>query len=212
MYVCGHDRLRLLPSRATPRMLLVFDVVTRYLRHRGYRLTYVRNITDIDDKIIARARENGEPIEAVTERFINRDARGLRGARDSAARSGAPRHRVRGANARSHLRPRGQGLCLPRRRRRRLLRDCALSGVREAVGQPGGSASSRSADRRGRDQGIGGGLRAVEGGEAGRALLAVALGSGPAGLAYRVLRDVDGESRRTVRHPRRGPRPRLSPS
>ena len=69
MYVCGmtvYDYCHL----GHARMLLVFDVVTRYLRHRGYRVTYVRNITDIDDKIIARAKENGEPIEAVTERFI----------------------------------------------------------------------------------------------------------------------------------------------
>ena len=69
MYVCGmtvYDYCHL----GHARMLLVFDVVARYLRHRGYRLTYVRNITDIDDKIIARARENDEPIDAVTERFI----------------------------------------------------------------------------------------------------------------------------------------------
>ena len=69
MYVCGmtvYDYCHL----GHARMLLVFDVVARYLRHRGYRLTYVRNITDIDDKIIARANENGEPFEAVTERFI----------------------------------------------------------------------------------------------------------------------------------------------
>ena len=69
MYVCGmtvYDYCHL----GHARMLLVFDVVARYLRHRGFRLTYVRNITDIDDKIIARARENGEPIEAVTGRFI----------------------------------------------------------------------------------------------------------------------------------------------
>jgi len=69
MYVCGmtvYDYCHL----GHARMLLVFDVVARYLRHRGYPLTYVRNITDIDDKIIARARENGEPVEAVTARFI----------------------------------------------------------------------------------------------------------------------------------------------
>jgi cysteinyl-tRNA synthetase len=52
------------------RMLVVFDVVARYLRLLGYKLTYVRNITDIDDKIIKRANENGEPIQALTERFI----------------------------------------------------------------------------------------------------------------------------------------------
>ena len=51
-------------------MMIVFDVVSRYLRHRGYQLTYVRNITDIDDKIIQRAAQNGEPIGALTERFI----------------------------------------------------------------------------------------------------------------------------------------------
>jgi cysteinyl-tRNA synthetase len=51
-------------------MLVVFDVVARYLRACGYRLTYVRNITDIDDKIIRRANENGESIQALTERFI----------------------------------------------------------------------------------------------------------------------------------------------
>jgi cysteinyl-tRNA synthetase len=62
------------------RMLLVFDMVARYLRHRGYRLTYVRNITDIDDKIIRRAAENHEPVEALTQRFIaamNEDAERL---------------------------------------------------------------------------------------------------------------------------------------
>jgi len=52
-------------------MLLVFDMVSRYLRHRGYHLTYVRNITDIDDKIIRRAAENHEPVEALTQRFID---------------------------------------------------------------------------------------------------------------------------------------------
>ena len=69
MYVCGmtvYDYCHL----GHARMLLVFDVVARYLRHLGIRLTYVRNITDIDDKIIDRARENGEPVEAVTGRFI----------------------------------------------------------------------------------------------------------------------------------------------
>jgi len=69
MYVCGltvYDFVHV----GHARMLLVFDMVSRYLRHHGYRLTYVRNITDIDDKIIRRAAENGEPIAALTERFI----------------------------------------------------------------------------------------------------------------------------------------------
>ncbi len=69
MYVCGitvYDYLHL----GHARMLIVFDMVVRYLRWRGYDVTYVRNITDIDDKIIRRAAENGEPVEALTERFI----------------------------------------------------------------------------------------------------------------------------------------------
>jgi cysteinyl-tRNA synthetase len=69
MYVCGltvYDYVHI----GHARMLTVFDVVSRYLRHRGYGLTYVRNITDIDDKIIRRAAENGETTEALTARFI----------------------------------------------------------------------------------------------------------------------------------------------
>ncbi len=69
MYVCGitvYDYCHL----GHARMLMVFDMVTRYLRETGYDLTYVRNITDVDDKIIKRAGELGEPIEQLTERFI----------------------------------------------------------------------------------------------------------------------------------------------
>ena len=69
MYVCGmtvYDYLHL----GHARMLVVFDLVQRWLRTGGYRVTYVRNITDIDDKIIRRALENGEPVAALTERFI----------------------------------------------------------------------------------------------------------------------------------------------
>ena len=50
--------------------MVVFDVVTRYLRASGYDVTYIRNITDIDDKIIKRAAENGETIQTLTERYI----------------------------------------------------------------------------------------------------------------------------------------------
>jgi cysteinyl-tRNA synthetase len=69
MYVCGmtvYDLCHL----GHARVMVVFDVVYRYLRARGYDVTYVRNITDIDDKIIKRANENGEPFTALTERFV----------------------------------------------------------------------------------------------------------------------------------------------
>jgi cysteinyl-tRNA synthetase len=69
MYVCGmtvYDYCHL----GHARVLVVFDMVRRWLRESGYRVTYVRNITDIDDKIIRRARENNESTEALTARFI----------------------------------------------------------------------------------------------------------------------------------------------
>jgi len=69
MYVCGMTVYDLCHI-GHARVLVVFDMVARYLRARGLRLTYVRNITDIDDKIIVRAQENGETIEALTARFI----------------------------------------------------------------------------------------------------------------------------------------------
>ena len=69
MYVCGmtvYDLCHL----GHARVLVVFDTVVRYLRYSGYDVTYVRNITDIDDKIIQRANENGESIDELTGRFI----------------------------------------------------------------------------------------------------------------------------------------------
>lgn len=69
MYVCGmtvYDYCHL----GHARMMMVFDIVARYLRYSGYDLTYIRNITDIDDKIINRANDNGEPFGKLTERFI----------------------------------------------------------------------------------------------------------------------------------------------
>lgn len=69
MYVCGvtiYDLCHI----GHGRTFVSFDVVSRYLRYLGYDLNFVRNITDIDDKIIKRAAENGEPCEVLTERLI----------------------------------------------------------------------------------------------------------------------------------------------
>ena len=52
------------------RVLVTFDVVARWLRAAGCEVTYVRNITDIDDKIIRRAAESGESVRTLTDRFI----------------------------------------------------------------------------------------------------------------------------------------------
>jgi cysteinyl-tRNA synthetase len=70
MYVCGmtnYDYLHV----GHARMLAVFDMVQRYLRASGYTVTYVRNVTDIDDKIIDRAKANGENWSDLVKRFTN---------------------------------------------------------------------------------------------------------------------------------------------
>jgi cysteinyl-tRNA synthetase len=79
MYVCGmtvYDYCHL----GHARVMVVFDIAKRWLCATGFAVTYVRNITDIDDKIIRRAAENNEPIDALTGRFIeamNEDAAAL---------------------------------------------------------------------------------------------------------------------------------------
>lgn len=70
MYVCGmtvYDYCHLGHARA----FLAFDLIVRYMRHIGLDVNYIRNVTDIDDKIIQRANENGEPFLSLVDRFAN---------------------------------------------------------------------------------------------------------------------------------------------
>ncbi|WP_369677189.1 class I tRNA ligase family protein, partial [Klebsiella pneumoniae] len=70
MYVCGvtvYDLCHL----GHARTFVAFDMIVRYLRFRGYDVTFVRNITDIDDKIIQRARDTGEDWRSLTERMVH---------------------------------------------------------------------------------------------------------------------------------------------
>ncbi|MBM4234091.1 MAG: class I tRNA ligase family protein, partial [Gammaproteobacteria bacterium] len=70
MYLCG-DTVYDFCHIGHARSKVAFDIVRRYLMHRGLSVTFVCNITDIDDKIIRRAAELGEPINTFTERFID---------------------------------------------------------------------------------------------------------------------------------------------
>lgn len=70
MYVCGmtvYDYCHM----GHGRVMVSFDVIVRYLRHKGYEVNYIRNITDIDDKIINRANENGEPFNVLVDRMVD---------------------------------------------------------------------------------------------------------------------------------------------
>lgn len=70
MYVCGmtvYDYCHL----GHARVMVVFDMIQRWFKSLGYNVNYVRNITDIDDKIIKRANENNETIQSLTQRFID---------------------------------------------------------------------------------------------------------------------------------------------
>ena len=70
MYVCGmtvYDYSHV----GHARVMVFFDTVVRHLRAQGYEVNYVRNITDIDDKIIHRANENGEDFRVLVDRFVD---------------------------------------------------------------------------------------------------------------------------------------------
>jgi cysteinyl-tRNA synthetase len=69
MYVCGptvYDYFHI----GNARSFSAFDMVARWLRAMGFQVTYVRNVTDVDDKIMDRAREANEPVDALTARMI----------------------------------------------------------------------------------------------------------------------------------------------
>src|SRR3990167_10580359 len=70
LYVCGqtvYDVCHIGHARS----MIAFDMVVRYLQSRGFKVIYVRNITDVDDKIIKREHDNNESCNALTERFID---------------------------------------------------------------------------------------------------------------------------------------------
>jgi cysteinyl-tRNA synthetase len=84
MYVCGPTVYNFIHV-GNARPMIMFDALRRYLEYRGYRVTYVQNFTDVDDKIINRANEEGISPQTVAEKYIGEyftDAHGL-GVRDA---------------------------------------------------------------------------------------------------------------------------------
>ena len=183
MYVCGptvYDA----PHIGNARTAVVFDTIRRYLEWAGLDVTYVSNVTDVEDKIIARAAREGrtEPERRAASTKPCTSTRWHRlNVREADHRPA--RHRVHRPHARPHRRARR-----PRPRVRgagpgRLLRGRDLPGLRRAAAPHarGAARVGRRACRRRRGEAQPDGLRALEGGQARRAGVGLAVGRGPAG-------------------------------
>jgi cysteinyl-tRNA synthetase len=134
MYVCGmtvYDYCHV----GHARMMMAFDVIYRWFKASGYEVKYVRNITDIDDKIIKRAVENGETMSSADHPLHQGDGRGHGRAGHPAARLRAARHRPRAAHAVDHREAGSQGPGLPGRGRRRELRRARIPGYGKLSGK-----------------------------------------------------------------------------
>jgi cysteinyl-tRNA synthetase len=148
------------------RMMMAFDVVYRWLRASGYRVTYVRNITDIDDKIIRRALERGISIRALTDEMIAAMHRDI-----GALGVEPPTHEPRATDYVPQMldiigSARGQGPGLPRRRRRRELRGAQAFRATASSRASRSTSCAPASAWRCRRQGRPAGLRAVEGRQA----------------------------------------------
>ncbi len=202
MYVCGmtvYDYIHV----GHARMLTVFDLVQRYLRSRGYKVTYVRNITDIDDKIIQRAAENGEDWAELARRFtvaMHEDCATL-GLQPPDLEPRATEYIAPIIAMTQTLIDKGYAYVAAERRRDVFGAQVPEYGALSGKKIDDLRAGSRGAGRR--IQARPARLRAVEAGEAGRAVLALALGRRTPRLAHRVLRHVDEPARQLLRSARR---------
>ena len=129
-----HDGIRL-RHVGHARVMVVFDMVACYLRARGFDVTYIRNITDIDDKIIKRAAENGEDINALTRAFHRRHGRRRRAAGGAEARCRTARDCAHAADSEDDRHTDRPRFCLSDKKPGRVLPRAQIQRLRRAVGQ-----------------------------------------------------------------------------
>ena len=211
MYSCGitpYDSAHL----GHAAVYLYFDMLQRRLQDLGHETRCVRNVTDVDDDILRKSRELGRPLPRPGRRgdgplrrrdgmldllpVYSRAAGDLGHRRDPFARRGGA-HRA-----------------TPTRRAGPSTSTWPLSPLRSAQPRAPGDAPTGGRERwqpRRPQQAEPAGLRVVAAVAARRAGLGVTVGSGPAGLAHRVLGAGPARARGDDRHPRRGTRPRLPP-
>ena len=191
------------------RMLVAFDVIARHLRASGFEVTYVRNVTDVDDKIIRRAEAEKRSAAEVARDFtekMNEDMRALN-VLPADHEPRATEHIAEVIEIIERLEKNGLAYAAARRR---LLLGARVPALRPAVEAKHRRSALRRAHRGRRAQAQPARLRALEGRQAGRAVLGEPVGQRAPRLAHRVLGDGAPLPGRAVRHPRRRRRPRSS--
>lgn len=111
IYACGPTVYNYIHI-GNARPICVFDVLRRYLEYRGYEVKFVQNFTDIDDKLIKKANEEGITVAEVAELLHRRVQEGCRGPGRPSGQCASPCHRGSGQDHRDRVPPGGKGLCL----------------------------------------------------------------------------------------------------
>ena len=112
MYVCGvtvYDNSHI----GHARTVIVFDMLRRYLLSKGHKVVFVQNFTDVDDKIINRAKAEGKKAKEISEKYIDNYFRDFSGLNVMQRRSSSKGDRAHPGNDRADRRPDRKGPCLP---------------------------------------------------------------------------------------------------
>ncbi len=213
VYCCG-PTVYDVPHAGHARAAVAFDVLVRHLRARGYDVTYVRNITDIDDKILARSKESGEEPLALSKRMAEVYRQQI-----AAVGCDRPTHEPQVSDHLPEIFEIVQKLIdqdaayvvdMPGGTRDVYFRVRSDADYGKLSGRDVDSMMAGARVAEWREEAGPGGLRSLEGREAGRTVVGQPVGARSAGLAYRVLGNVLPLPGRDAGHSRRRPGPDLS--